>query len=192
MQQCWTLWLMWRPSQTLHPDSSSELKQIHHTCWERRLKSELVEHLCSWNTGTMKRVCLSLHSAHRLHSTQKKTADESQTPTTWMTDPASTGTDLALGKPLLSPVKLQNNQCIFFSPMHFYKPLQSKNRTQNSWKKQDKASKLVFYLKTTRDFLEHHLPKLLFMGIQGEQKSNGLPTGEGGEWSALHVMGSRC
>ena len=32
-----------------------------------------------------------------------------------MTDPASNGTGLALGKPLLSPVKLQNNQCVFIS-----------------------------------------------------------------------------
>ena len=77
--------------------------------------------------------------------------------------------------------------------MHFFKPLQTKNRTQNSWKKQDKASKLAFDLKTTRNFLENHPPKLLFMGRQGKQKSNVLPTGEGEELlSALQVMGSRC
>ena len=77
--------------------------------------------------------------------------------------------------------------------MHFYKPLQTKeNRNQNSWKKQDKALKLVFDLKTTGDFLGNYSSKLPFMGRQGEQKSNGLPTGEGGELSALQVMGSRC
>ena len=115
MHQCWTFWLARRSSQTPHSDSSSELKQIRRPCWETRLKSELVEHLCSWNTGTVKRFCLYLHSAHHLHSTQNKTADENQRPTTWMTGPASNGTGLALGKPLLSPVKLQNNQCIFIS-----------------------------------------------------------------------------
>ena len=76
--------------------------------------------------------------------------------------------------------------------MHFFKPLQTKNRTQNSWKKGDKASQLAFDVKTIRNFLGNHPPKLPFMGRQGEQKSNGLPTGEGGELSALQVMGSRC
>ena len=115
MHQCWTFWFAWRASQILHSDCSSELKQISHICWERRLESKLVEHLCSWNTGTVKCVCLYLHSAHRLHSTQNKSAGESQRPTTWMTGPASTGTGLALGKPVFSPVKLQNNRCIFIS-----------------------------------------------------------------------------
>ena len=72
--------------------------------------------------------------------------------------------------------------------MHFFKPLQTKNRTQNSWKKRDKASQLAFDLKTTGDILGNHAPKLPFMGRQGEQKSNGLPTGEGGELSALQVL----
>ena len=76
--------------------------------------------------------------------------------------------------------------------MHFYKPLQTKNRTQNSWKKGDKASQLAFDVKTIRNFLGNHPPKLPFMGRQGEQKSNGLPTGKGGELSALQVMDSRC
>ena len=110
MHHCWTFWLAWRSNQTFHSDSNSELKQIRHTCWEQGWR---VEHLCSWNTGTVKRFCLYLHSAHRLHSTQNKTADENQRPTTWMTGPASNGTGLALGKLLLSPVKLQNNQCFF-------------------------------------------------------------------------------
>ena len=72
--------------------------------------------------------------------------------------------------------------------MHFYKPLQTKNRTQNSWKKGDKASQLAFDVKTIRNFLGNHPPKLPFMGRQGEQKSNGLPTGEGEELSALQVL----
>ena len=75
--------------------------------------------------------------------------------------------------------------------MHFFKPLQTKNRTQNSWKKRDKASQLAFDLKTTRNFLGNHPSKLPFMGRQGDQKSNGLPTGEGGELSVLQVMGCR-
>ena len=75
--------------------------------------------------------------------------------------------------------------------MHFYKPLQTKNKTQNSWKKRDKASQLAFDLKTTRNFLGNHPSKLPFMGRQGDQKSNGLPTGEGGELSVLQVMGCR-
>ena len=77
--------------------------------------------------------------------------------------------------------------------MHFYKPLLTeKNRTQNSWKEGDKASKPVFGLKTTGDFPGNYPPKLPFMGRQGEQKSKGLPTGEEGEHSVLQVMGSRC
>ena len=72
--------------------------------------------------------------------------------------------------------------------MHFFKPLQTKNRTQNSWKKRDKASQLAFDLKTTGDILGNHAPKLPFMGRQG---SNGLPTDEGEELSAFQVMGSR-
>ena len=64
--------------------------------------------------------------------------------------------------------------------MHFYKPLLTeKNRTQNSWKEWDKASKPVFGLKTTGDFPGNYPPKLPFMGRQGEQKSNVLPTGKG-------------
>ena len=35
VHQCWTFWLAWRSNQTLHSDSNSELKQIHHTCWEQ-------------------------------------------------------------------------------------------------------------------------------------------------------------
>ena len=97
VNQCWTFWLAWRSNQVLHPDSSSELKQIHRTCWGTRLKSELVEHLCSWITEIVKHVCLSLHSKHHLHSTQKKTADESQRPSTWMTGPVASRTDCPLG-----------------------------------------------------------------------------------------------
>ena len=63
--------------------------------------------------------------------------------------------------------------------MHFYKPLLTKeNTTQNSWKEWDKASKPVFGLKTTGDFLGNYPPKLPFMGRHGEQKSNVLPTGK--------------
>ena len=77
--------------------------------------------------------------------------------------------------------------------MHFYKPLQTKeNRNQNSWKKQDKALKLVFDLKTTGGFLGNYPPKFPFMGRQEEQKSNGLVIGEGGELSARQFMSSRC
>ena len=69
MHQCWTFWLARRSSQTLHSDSSSELKQIRRPCWETRLKSELVEHLCSCNTGTVKRsACtFTLHTVFTLH-----------------------------------------------------------------------------------------------------------------------------
>ena len=35
MHQCWTFWLAWRSNQTLHSDSSSELKQICHTFREQ-------------------------------------------------------------------------------------------------------------------------------------------------------------
>ena len=66
--------------------------------------------------------------------------------------------------------------------------LTEENRTQNSCKERDKASKSVFDLKTTGDFLGNYSSKLPFMGRQGEQKSNGLPTGEGGELSALQVL----
>ena len=63
--------------------------------------------------------------------------------------------------------------------MHFYKPLLTKeNTTQKSWKEWDKASKPVFGLKTTGDFLGNYPPKLPFMGRHGEQKSNVLPTGK--------------
>ena len=69
MHQCWTFWLARRSSQTPHSDSSSELKQIRRPCWETRLKSELVEHLCSCNTGTVKRsACtFTLHTVFTLH-----------------------------------------------------------------------------------------------------------------------------
>ena len=76
--------------------------------------------------------------------------------------------------------------------MHFYKPLQTEeNRNQNSWKKQDKASKLVFDLKTTGGFLGTYPPKLPFMGRQ-ESRNQMVWFGEGGELSALQVMSSRC
>ena len=185
MHQCWTFWLAWRSSQTLHSDCSSELKQISRICWERRLESKLVEHLCSWNTGTVKCVCLYLHSAHHLHSTQNKSVGESQRPSTWMTGPATTVIGLALGKPVLSPMKLQNNQCIFIS---LCKPRRTEIKTAG----RNKATKLVFDLKTTGGLPGNYPPKLPFMGRQGGQKSNGLLASEGGEFSALQVMSSRC
>ena len=68
------------------------------------------------------------------------------------------------------------------------------NQGQNSKQLEETryGIKTSFWSKTTRNFLGNHPPKLPFMGRQGEQKSNGLPTGEGQELSALQVMGSRC
>ena len=91
-----------------------------------------------------------------------------------MTGLASNRTGLALGKPLLSTVGLQNNQWFFKKLL-----LTEENRTQNSCKEWVKASKPVFHLKTTGDFLGNYPPKLPFMERQGEEKSNCSPTGKG-------------
>ena len=54
--------------------------------------------------------------------------------------------------------------------MHFYKPLQTEeNRNQNSWKKQDKASKLVFDLKPLEISWEIILPNSLSWEDKGSR-----------------------
>ena len=77
MHHCWTFWLAWRSNQTFHSDSNSELKQIRHTCWEQGWR---VEHLCSWNTGTVKlSACIfTLHTILTLHRTRQLMRTRSQ------------------------------------------------------------------------------------------------------------------
>ena len=139
-----------------------------------RLKSELVEHLYSWNTGTVKRsACtFTLHTIFTLHRTRQLMRTRGQ-PHGWLVQP-----QMELDWPLGS---FCSHLWSFKITNAFFKKLllTEENRTQNSCKEWDKASKSVFDLKTTGDFLGNYSSKLPVMGRQGEQKSNGLPTGKG-------------
>ena len=94
--QCWTFWLAWKSNQTLHSDSSSELKQISYLLGTR-LKSELAEHLCSWNTGTVKGsdCTFTLHTIFTLHRTRQLMRTRGQ-PHGWLVQP-QTELDWPLG-----------------------------------------------------------------------------------------------
>ena len=85
VHQCWTFWLVWRSNQTLHSDSSSELKQIYHTWWEQGWR---VEHLCSRNTGTVKRsdCTFTPHTVFTLHRTRQLMRTRGQ-PHGWLVQP---------------------------------------------------------------------------------------------------------
>lgn len=80
--------------------------------------------------------------------------------------------------------------------MHFYKPLQTKgNKTQNSCKKRDEESELVFGGNHLR-FLGKLSPEIPLVGRQRQQKPNGWPAVEEGassghtiEIRALHPPG---
>lgn len=84
-------------------------------------------------------------------------------PTTWMTDQPQIELDWPLGSLCshLWSCKITNT----FKKLL----LTEENRTQNSWKEWDKASKPIFDLKTTGDFLGNYPPKLPFMGRQGSR-----------------------
>ena len=115
MHQCWTFWLAWRSNQTLHSDSSSELKQIHHTCWEQGWR-------VSWRSisvlGTQELWSIlpvpSLCTPSSLYTEQDS----------WWEPEANHMDDWSSLKwnwigpweaSAVLPVKLQNNQCIFIS-----------------------------------------------------------------------------
>jgi len=85
VHQCWTFWLAWRSNQTFHSDSNSELKQICHTFREQGWR---VEHLCSWNTGTVKRSdgTFTLHTIFTLHRTRQLMRTRGQ-PHGWLVQP---------------------------------------------------------------------------------------------------------
>ena len=111
MHQCWTFWLAWKSNQTLHSDSSSELKQIRHTCWEQHWR-------VSWRSisvlGTQELWSImpvpSLCTPFSLCTEQDSWWEPE---TNHMDDWSSLKWYwIGPGKTLLSPVKLQKNQCI--------------------------------------------------------------------------------
>jgi len=174
VHQCWTFWLASRFSQTLHPDNSSELKQIHYICWEQgwRVSWWSISVLGTQEPWTISACTFALHTIFTLRRTRQLMRTRGQ-PHGWLVQP-----QMELDWPLGS---LCSHLWNFKITNAFLKNLllTEENRTQNSCKEWDKASKSVFDLKTTGDFLGNYSSKLPFMGRQGEQKSNGLPTGKG-------------
>ena len=88
MHQCWTFWLAWRSNQTLHSDSSSELKQIHHTCWEQgwRVSWRSISVLGTQELWSVSACTFTLHTIFTLHRTRQLMRTRGQ-PHGWLVQP---------------------------------------------------------------------------------------------------------
>ena len=88
MPQCWTFWLAWRYNQTLHSDSSSELKQIRHTCWEQgwRVSWRSISVLGTQELWSVSACTFTLHTVFTLHRTRQLMRTRGQ-PHGWLVRP---------------------------------------------------------------------------------------------------------
>ena len=88
MHQCWTFWLAWRSNQTLHSDSSSELKQIRHTCWEQgwRVSWRSISVLGTQELWSVSACTFTLHTVFTLHRTRQLMRTRGQ-PHGWLVRP---------------------------------------------------------------------------------------------------------
>lgn len=167
-----------RSGHTLHSWLQHEHKQISPICWER-----LVEHLCSWNTGTVKCVCLYLYSAHTSLNPERECwwGPGSQPWTVGQPQP-----ELAwpLGKPVFSLYEAAKEITDAFCKASNW----GEQEIQNSWKKQIRHQ-LVFD-QTTEVSWEIILPNSIY-GEAESKKSNGW-FGEGESSQRFRSWVPRC